>query len=155
MPESGEITRKFYGINGGVWLEARTDTGYKLRFAHLSDYRAPLGRVEIGQTIAITGNTGQWTTGPHLHFEVWKDGKAINPEEYFRRMKYAIDKKGDQYVLFDLLMVGFSIADPEELDKLKARGLTGSPVTISDDELGKYLLYPGIQKERLKSILNI
>ena len=38
--------------------------------------------VRAGEPIAFIGNTGELTTGPHLHFELWYNGKAINPVEY-------------------------------------------------------------------------
>ena len=38
--------------------------------------------VSIGDTIARSGNTGE-SSGPHLHFEIWKNGEAINPLFYF------------------------------------------------------------------------
>ena len=38
--------------------------------------------VESGQVIALSGNTGEITTGPHLHFELWREGNPVNPEEY-------------------------------------------------------------------------
>ncbi|AKA34979.1 MAG: M23 family peptidase [Muricauda sp.] len=38
--------------------------------------------VNAGEVIASVGNTGELTTGPHLHFELWKDGKPINPQDY-------------------------------------------------------------------------
>jgi len=38
-------------------------------------------KVKAGEAIAITGNSGEITTGPHLHFEIWFDGKAIDPQE--------------------------------------------------------------------------
>ena len=38
--------------------------------------------VEPGQVIALSGNTGELTTGPHLHFELWREGIPVNPENY-------------------------------------------------------------------------
>ncbi len=39
-------------------------------------------QVQAGQTIAIVGNTGEFTDGPHLHFELWYDGSPLNPQEF-------------------------------------------------------------------------
>jgi murein DD-endopeptidase MepM/ murein hydrolase activator NlpD len=39
-------------------------------------------RVNAGQVIAIVGNSGEITTGPHLHFEIWHKGTAIDPQDY-------------------------------------------------------------------------
>lgn len=38
--------------------------------------------VQAGDVIAIVGNTGELTTGPHLHFELWYKGVAVNPVDY-------------------------------------------------------------------------
>ncbi|MFC2138154.1 M23 family metallopeptidase, partial [Bacteroidota bacterium] len=38
--------------------------------------------VKAGEAIAIVGNSGELTTGPHLHFELWHNGKPLNPEDY-------------------------------------------------------------------------
>jgi murein DD-endopeptidase MepM/ murein hydrolase activator NlpD len=38
--------------------------------------------VRAGEPIAIVGETGETVTGPHLHFELWNDGNALNPKDY-------------------------------------------------------------------------
>jgi murein DD-endopeptidase MepM/ murein hydrolase activator NlpD len=38
--------------------------------------------VNSGEAIAIIGNTGEFTTGPHLHFEMWFNGNSVDPEEF-------------------------------------------------------------------------
>lgn len=70
-----------------------TETGYVIIINHpyniISVYKhnASLNvrqgeAVVPGQVIAIAGNSGTMTTGPHLHFELWSDGYALNPEEF-------------------------------------------------------------------------
>lgn len=38
--------------------------------------------VAVGDPIAVIGNSGQFTSGPHLHFELWHNNQAVNPEKY-------------------------------------------------------------------------
>ncbi len=57
--------------------------GYKTRYAHCSRYNVKKGqRVKRGDVIAFVGNTGA-SVGAHLHYEVRKNGKAINPINFF------------------------------------------------------------------------
>lgn len=57
--------------------------GYKTRYAHCSKYNCIVGqKVKRGDLIGFIGNTGQ-STGPHLHYEVLKNKKPINPINFF------------------------------------------------------------------------
>jgi len=57
--------------------------GYKTRYAHLSAIKVQEGqKVQRGQVIGLLGSTGK-STGPHLHYEVEKDGTKVNPMSYF------------------------------------------------------------------------
>ncbi|MEY3398715.1 MAG: hypothetical protein RL220_1309 [Bacteroidota bacterium] len=57
--------------------------GYQTLYAHMSKVMVRPGeKVKRGQVIGLIGNTGQ-STGPHLHYEVIKDGAQVNPAFYF------------------------------------------------------------------------
>jgi murein DD-endopeptidase MepM/ murein hydrolase activator NlpD len=57
--------------------------GYKTRYAHLSAFKVKVGdKVKRGDLIGLVGSTGK-STGPHLHYEVEKYGKKVNPIHYY------------------------------------------------------------------------
>lgn len=57
--------------------------GYKTRYAHLSQFAVREGqKVKRGQVIGYVGSTGK-STGPHLHYEVMKNGELTDPMQYF------------------------------------------------------------------------
>lgn len=57
--------------------------GYKTMYAHLQEMKVKKGqKVKRGQVIGTVGNTGK-STSPHLHYEVWKSNKPVNPINYF------------------------------------------------------------------------
>lgn len=61
--------------------------GYKTLYGHLSRIIVRSGQyVKQGQYIAASGNTGR-STGAHLHFEIMRNGKSINPYIYFRKKR--------------------------------------------------------------------
>lgn len=63
----------------GNLITIRHDNGLETRYAHLSAVDVQVGaRVEAGQPIGKVGTTG-YSTGPHLHFEVRRDGQTIDP----------------------------------------------------------------------------
>ncbi len=52
-------------------------------YKHNSTLLKKIGEsVSAGEAIAIIGNTGELTSGPHVHFELWNNGVAVNPEDY-------------------------------------------------------------------------
>lgn len=67
----------------GLKIEIAHSEGFVTKYAHLSDIQVKEGElVTLGQVIGLSGNTGA-STAPHLHYEVLKDGKYVDPKNYF------------------------------------------------------------------------
>ncbi len=90
---SGDLMVKAV-LEGTVLLADYTaETGFVIQIQHenqlISVYKhnkellkRPGDLVRAGEVIAVTGNSGEMSTGPHLHFELWHKGKPINPQQY-------------------------------------------------------------------------
>lgn len=67
----------------GNHIVIRHGFGYETLYAHLSKYKARAGqRVKRGDVVGYVGSTGR-SEGPHLHYEVHKDGKVVNPLNFY------------------------------------------------------------------------
>lgn len=76
-----------------IFAEWTAETGYVIQLQHADNlvsiykhneelHKKTGDIVKVGEVIATIGNSGELSTGPHLHFELWQNETAINPEEY-------------------------------------------------------------------------
>lgn len=107
----------------GNYIRIRHANGYKTAYAHLKGFRRGVRkgkRVRQGDIIAYVGTTGR-STGPHLHYEVHLNGKAVNPQ----RLKIATGKKlkGDDLERFKVQrdLINAMRLPPEEGSGLLAK----------------------------------
>jgi murein DD-endopeptidase MepM/ murein hydrolase activator NlpD len=69
----------------GSMVEVTHGNGYVTRYAHNARNLVRVGdHVQQGETIALMGSTGR-ATGPNLHFEVWHDGRPVDPQRFIRQ----------------------------------------------------------------------
>jgi murein DD-endopeptidase MepM/ murein hydrolase activator NlpD len=79
----GTIILTSWTIETGNIVQIQHDNNLISVYKHNAEILKHMGnRVQAGEPIAIIGNSGELTTGPHLHFELWHKGKPVNPEEY-------------------------------------------------------------------------
>jgi murein DD-endopeptidase MepM/ murein hydrolase activator NlpD len=69
--------------DGGQVIAIAHANGYISVFKHNSSLLKQVGdRVQDREVIALSGNTGEITSGPHAHFELWQNGLAQDPRAY-------------------------------------------------------------------------
>jgi murein DD-endopeptidase MepM/ murein hydrolase activator NlpD len=80
----------FTGVRSGYGntIEVDHGHGFKTRYAHLAAISVAIGQhVALGERIGGMGSTGR-STGPHLHYEVWVNGRAQNPLRFLKAGDY-------------------------------------------------------------------
>jgi len=78
---AGTVTRSAWDASYGNVVEVSHIEGFTTRYAHLSKRLVEVGqKVQRGDTIALLGNTGR-STGPHLHYEVMRHDRVLNPTQ--------------------------------------------------------------------------
>ena len=79
----GTVVFEGWTLEAGYVIEVQHKNDLISIYKHNSQLLKRMGdRVVAGEPIAIIGNTGEYTTGPHLHFELWHMGKPLNPADY-------------------------------------------------------------------------
>ena len=80
---AGRVIIAGYSSSAGNWVVIDHGNGLVTKYMHHSSICVSAGQyVERGQQIGAVGSTGQ-STGPHLHFQVEKNGVAVSPDQYF------------------------------------------------------------------------
>lgn len=78
---NGYVIFADYTTKDGYMMILNHNNGYITVYKHCSVLlKRARESVLQGETIALSGNTGEISTGPHLHFEVWKEGEPIDPK---------------------------------------------------------------------------
>lgn len=79
----GLVVFSDYTVNDGNMIIINHDNNFVSIYKHCSSLLKNVRDVvRPGELIALSGNSGKNTTGPHLHFELWKNGKPVDPEKY-------------------------------------------------------------------------
>jgi len=80
----GTVIFAGWTLETGYVVEIQHDDNLISVYKHNNTVLKPVGSiVKAGEDIALMGTTGElYTTGPHLHFELWYQGQPLDPEKY-------------------------------------------------------------------------
>ncbi|WP_185235853.1 M23 family metallopeptidase [Teredinibacter franksiae] len=82
---AGVVTWSGERYGYGELVEVNHGNGFKTRYAHCKSNLVKVGDVvKKGQIVALMGSSGR-STGPHVHFEVYKNGRTVDPSAYIHR----------------------------------------------------------------------
>lgn len=82
-PGAGVVSYAGWRGGYGLTLEIEHGFGYKTIYAHLESIKVKQGQhLQRGDFIALSGNSGKLSTGPHLHYEVRNNGVALDPRNF-------------------------------------------------------------------------
>ena len=82
-PAVGLVLESGFETKLGNYLLIKHDDEYSTFYAHFKNASVKVGdKISTGQVLGITGNTGTFSTGPHLHYEVIKNGERVDPKDY-------------------------------------------------------------------------
>lgn len=80
---SGTVISSTWTLSTGYVIQLQHENNLISFYKHNSVLLKEVGdHVKAGEPIAIIGNSGELTTGPHLHFELWHNGTPLNPADY-------------------------------------------------------------------------
>ena len=114
---SGTIVSAKWCGGGGNCIKIKHNSTYETIYAHMKNFAVGIRegiRIKQGQIIGYVGSTGK-STGPHLHYEVVKNGKKINSQKL--KLPSGKTLKGKERKLFEVEKI--------KLDVLKAELITG------------------------------
>ncbi|MFA9370926.1 MAG: M23 family metallopeptidase [Labilibaculum antarcticum] len=81
----GTVIFSEWTLNTGYVIQIQHSNNLLSIYKHNSELLKKTGEhVKAGEAIALLGNSGELTSGPHLHFELWHNGRALNPEDYIK-----------------------------------------------------------------------
>lgn len=79
----GTVISAGWTLEAGYVIIVQHRNNIVSQYKHNSILLKKIGdRVRAGEPLGIIGNTGEYTTGPHLHFELWQNGTPLNPTDY-------------------------------------------------------------------------
>ena len=123
----GEVIEVVASPDGyGNFIVIQHGDVYKTKYGQLSEFRVKGGdRVKKGDVIALSGNSGQ-STGPHLHYEVYKNAEDVNPMDYIKNYKFSFTK---------VERIGADSSDEKILSSEKLSRVEAEKVRVRSEQL--------------------